>query len=140
MEPAADIALALAAVLHLGFQATVTALVYPALARVGLKHPDDWQSAHERHSRSIVPLVAIVYAALLASGVWSLASTPGPLALLAVAGSWAAVLVTGTVAAPTHGRLTSPDPTLLQRLLVADRWRCAAASLGAVAALAALIR
>ncbi len=137
MEPA-DTALALAATLHLGFQATVTALVYPALARVGAERPDDWHAVHGRHSRTIVPLVAIVYVGLLAAGVWSLASAPGPLALLAVAGSWGAVLLTGTVAAPTHGRLTTPDPVLLHRLLVADRWRCAAAALGAVAAVAAL--
>lgn len=137
MEP--DTALALAAVLHLGFQATVTALVYPTLARIGLEHRDDWQAAHERHSRTIVPLVAVVYVALLAAGVWSLASAPGRLDLLAVAGSWSAVLVTGALAAPTHSRLTSPDPALLRRLLLADRWRCAAASAGALAALGALV-
>ncbi len=139
MEPAAETALALAAVLHLGFQATVTALVYPALARVGLDHRDDWSAAHERHSRTIVPLVAIVYVALLAAGVWSLASDPGPVDLLAVAGSWSAVLVTGIVAAPTHGRLSSPESDLLRRLLVADRWRFAAAAVGALAASTALI-
>ena len=139
VEPA-DTALAIAAVLHLGFQATVTALVYPALASVGLERPDAWPAAHARHSRTIVPLVGVVYVALLAAGVWSLASHPGPLDLLAVAGSWGAVLVTGAVAAPTHGRLSSPDPSLLRRLLVADRWRAALAAVGALAALVALLR
>lgn len=130
------VALALAAVLHLGFQATVTVLVYPALARVGREHPEDWTAVHARHSRAIVPLVGVVYVGLLAAGVWSLASGPGPLDLVALAGAWGAVLVTGAVAAPTHGRLATPDPALLERLLRADRWRAALAAVGAVAALA----
>lgn len=139
MAPTADVTLALAATLHLGFQATVTMLVYPALVRVGSQQPDDWRIAHDRHSRAIVPLVAIVYVGLLAAGVRTLATGPGPLALLAIAGCWGAVLVTGAVAAPTHERLSASDVTLLRRLVVADRWRCALAVLGALAALAALV-
>jgi hypothetical protein len=133
---AAATAFALAAVLHLGFQATVTVLVYPALVRVGLDHPEDWSAAHDRHSRAIVPLVGIVYVALLAAGVWLLLSGPGPLELLSLAGAWGAVAVTGAVAAPTHGRLARPEPPLLRRLMVADRARTALALVGALAGVA----
>lgn len=135
----APIAFALAAVLHAGFQVTVTALVYPALARVGREHPEDWSAAHDRHSRGIVPVVGFVYVALLASGVWLLASGPGILDLLGLGGAWGAVLVTGALAAPTHGRLGTPDPALLHRLLVADRGRCALAVLGGVVATTAVL-
>ena len=137
MEPALT-AFALAAVLHAGFQATVTALVYPALVRVGREHPEEWRAAHDRHSRTIVVLVGVVYLLLLVTGVWLLTSTPGPVALLALGGSWGAVLVTGVAAAPTHGRLEAPDPALLHRLVVADRWRAALAVAGALAAVAAV--
>ncbi len=138
VDTPAAVAFALAAVLHAGFQATVTALVYPALVRVGLEHPDDWRAAHDRHSRTIVTLVGVVYVALLATGLWLLFSAPGLLNLLALAGAWGAVLVTGTVAAPTHGRLTTPEHALLRRLLTSDRWRCAVAVLGALASVTAL--
>ena len=137
VEPAST-AFALAAVLHAGFQVTVTALVYPALVRVGLEHPDEWRGAHERHSRTIVVLVGVVYVALLAAGTWLLTSGPGPLDLLALAGAWGAVLVTGVAAAPTHGRLDSPEPALLRRLVVADRARCALAVVGGLAAVGAV--
>lgn len=131
---AAATAFALAATLHAGFQVTVTVLVYPALAHLGRTRPQDWRTAHDRHSRSIVAVVGAVYVALLAAGVWLLASGPGVLDLLGLVGAWGAVAVTGAVAAPTHGRLERPDPALLHRLLVADRWRAVLAVLGAVAA------
>lgn len=84
---------------HAGFQLTVTALVYPALVRVG---PEGWQQAHTRHSRAILPLVVLVYGALL---------------------------VTATASAPTHRRLVTPEPHLLRRLLVVDRVRAGLACL-----------
>src|SRR3712207_7268377 len=37
---------------HLGFQATVTAVVYPALARTPAPQ---WAAAHRAHSRAITP-------------------------------------------------------------------------------------
>lgn len=141
VEPALT-AFTLAAVLHAGFQVTVTALVYPALVRVGREHPGDWRAAHDRHSRGIVGLVGVVYVLLLVTGVWLLTSSPGPVALLALGATWGAVLVTGVAAAPTHarlGRADSPDPALLRRLLVADRWRAALSLAGAVSAVAALV-
>ena len=51
--------------LHAGFQATVTLLVYPALAEVP---PERWHDAHQRHSRRIVPLVGLVYVSLALRG------------------------------------------------------------------------
>lgn len=139
MEPALT-AFALAAVLHAGFQVTVTALVYPALVRTGLDHPDDWRAVHDRHSRGIVGLVGVVYVLLLVTGGWLLTSGPSPWALLALGASWGSVLVTAVAAAPTHAQLTSPDPALLRRLVVADRWRATFAVVGALGAVAVLMR
>lgn len=123
--------------LHAGFQATVTLLVYPALAEVP---PERWHDAHDRHSRRIVPLVGVVYVALLVTGVGALASDRSSVLLwLAALASAAAVLVTATAAAPLHGRLGSGrDPALVARLLVVDRLRCGCATVGFAAAVLAL--
>jgi len=138
VEPA-DLALTAGVMLHLGFQGTVTVLVYPALVRRGLSHPDEWPADHARHSRVIVPLVGVVYVGLLAASGWSLSTGPGLLAALAVLGAGAAVAVTAILAAPLHGRLTSPDPSLLARLLAIDRLRCALAGAAGVAVLSRLV-
>ena len=91
--------------LHAGFQATVTLLVYPALAEVP---PERWHDAHDRHSRRIVPIVGVVYVALLVTGVGAVAGDPSSALLwVAALSSAAAVLVTATAAAPLHGRLGS---------------------------------
>ena len=50
-----------------------------------------------------------------------------------------ALATTALAAAPVHGRLTDRDDVLVARLLVADRWRCAFAVLGAVAATGAVL-
>jgi len=123
--------------LHAGFQATVTLLVYPALAEVP---PERWHDAHDRHSRRIVPLVAVVYVALLVTGVGAVAGHPSSVLLwVATLASAAAVLVTATAAAPLHGRLGSGrDPALVARLLVVDRLRCGCATLGFAAAVLAV--
>ena len=112
--------------LHAGFQATVTLLVYPALAEVP---PERWHDAHDRHSRRIVPIVGVVYVALLVTGVGAVAGDPSSALLwVAALSSAAAVLVTATAAAPLHGRLGSGrDQALVARLLVVDRlsvWSC----------------
>lgn len=132
-------AFALASVLHLGFQATVTLLVYPALARVGHEHPADWPDAHARHSRGVVPLVAVAYGVLLATGVWVLTGPVAGWAWVGGAGAAGAALTTALGAAPTHGRLTEPAPALLRRLLVLDRVRLACAAVGAAGAVLALV-
>lgn len=134
---AALVALTAAAALHLGFQLTVTVLVYPALARIA---PVTWTQTHDAHSRRIVPLVGLTYAVLVGTGVWALAAAPRSGALvLALAGAAIALLTTAFVAAPLHGRLGGGhDPALLARLLWVDRVRtlgaalCFAGAVGAV--------
>jgi hypothetical protein len=117
-----SVALLAASAVHLGFQATVTLLVYPALIRVT---PADWAAAHTLHSRRITPVVAVVYGAALISCVGAVLSDPGHLGVLVAAGGTAGtLLVTAAVAAPTHGRLaTGRTARLVTRLLVADRLR-----------------
>jgi hypothetical protein len=44
------------------------------------------------------------------------------------------MLLTATAAAPTHARLSSPDPGLLRRLLVVDRCRAGLACLALLGA------
>lgn len=130
-------AFAVASVLHAGFQVTVTALVYPALAEVGA---DEWEVAHARHSRRIVPLVATGYAALLVTGGALLLDGPDRAGWVGVAGAAGAMALTASVAAPTHGRLTRHDAALLRRLLRVDRVRCACALVGAAAAVRGVTR
>ncbi|MBC2960774.1 hypothetical protein [Nocardioides deserti] len=62
MPTAPEALLVGATALHAGFQLTVTALVYPRLAGTA---PAAWSREHSRHSRTITPLVAVVYAAVL---------------------------------------------------------------------------
>ncbi len=126
-----------ASALHAGFQLTVTVLVYPALVRVPA---DRWTDAHTRHSRAIVPLVALAYGAALAACAGATVHAFGPGVLTADVGTLVAVVVTATLAAPTHARLTAgPDPALLRRLLRVDRVRCAAAVVALAGALVALV-
>ena len=132
----AVVAFALASALHAGFQATVTALVYPVL---GDRSPDEWSVAHARHSTAITPLVVVVYGVLVIAGGALVSSGPDPVGWLALAAAAAALAVTAVAAAPTHGRLTDRDDALVTRLLVADRWRCAFAVGGAVLAVVAVV-
>jgi hypothetical protein len=134
--PAAALAAFLAATtLHLGFQLTVTVLVYPALARA-----TEWERAHAAHTRAITPLVGMVYGALGVTGAWAVAEGgTDPWLLAAVAAVGVSVLVTALVAAPAHGRLSSArEEALLRRLLAVDRVRSAGALLGALAAAVAV--
>lgn len=139
MTVAADgwlVALVAATALHAGFQATVTVLVYPALALVP-RH--DWSRAHDLHSRTITPLVAVVYGAALIACVGAALSSPRSVtvwgAVLATAGVFA---VTALVAAPTHDRLgQGRTDALVTRLLRADRARLVLALAALVSALAA---
>jgi hypothetical protein len=124
-------AFALAAALHAGFQLTVTVVVYPALAA---RSADEWTAAHARHSRAVTPVVAVVYGALVVTGVALVVTGPGPAGWVALAGAATAIGLTAAVAAPAHGQLSRRDERLLARLLVADRGRCAAALVALVAA------
>lgn len=118
---------------HLGFQVTVSSLVYPVLAATP---PEAWRRAHDRHSRVITPTVGAVYAALLLGTAASLSTAAGPAVVAAAAGVALSLGTTAFVAAPLHGRLATagPTPERLRRLLVADQVRTAGAVLGAVAA------
>jgi hypothetical protein len=132
---AASVALLAATTLHLGFQLTVTVLVYPALARVPADH---WSAAHDAHSRAIVPLVVLTYGALLATGLWALLTTPMSTGLLLAAlGTAVTFATTALVAAPTHTRLGREGRTdeALRRLLTADRVRSAGALVATAGAL-----
>jgi hypothetical protein len=134
----AGVALLAASTLHLGFQLTVTVLVYPALARVPA---DDWSTAHDAHSRAIVPLVVLTYAALLTTAAWSLATSPRSAGLLlAVLGIVVTFATTAVAAAPTHARLGREGRTdpAIHRLLRADRVRAAGAVLTTAGALLSL--
>jgi hypothetical protein len=135
------LALVVASALHLGFQLTVTMVVYPALARVS---DEDWHGAHARHGRAITPLVVLTYGALVLTGVWALAAAAGAArgwVVFAVAGAALAMATTAFLAAPTHRRLgAGREERLVARLLQVDRWRAIGALIafaGAVVALAA---
>jgi hypothetical protein len=145
---AALVALAVASALHLGFQLTVTMVVYPALARV-----DDagWGVAHSRHSRAITPLVVLVYGALVLAGAWlvsALARGGGGAGWddrttawlwLTIVGALLAMLTTAFVEAPLHGRLgRGRDQALVDRLLRGDRVRAVGAVLSCVGAVLAV--
>lgn len=124
-----------ATAVHLGFQATVTLLVYPALARVPAA---GWADAHRAHSRAVTPVVVVVYGALVLSGGWALLSRPGGWTGVALAAVAVALLVTAVAAAPAHGRLgAGHDAGRIRRLLAVDRVRAVAAAVAFAAAFAA---
>ena len=128
-----------ATALHLGFQAVITGVTYPALVEVP---PGGWTAAHDAHSRRTARVVAPVYAAAAIACARSLRSGAAtPLVGLAVTATAAAALSTALVAAPTHGRLgrEGPVPALLARLHRADVVRLAGALVAAGAALAAVL-
>lgn len=131
----ARLAFVAAAALHLGFQGTVTVLVYPALARVPA---EEWTEAHARHSRAIAPLVVVVYGALVGAGVWVVSVDRSTFVVAAVVAAAAAIAVTAAGAGPIHGRLSRPEPRLVQRLLRLDLLRAVAATVCFATALVAV--
>ena len=138
--PSWSVALVAATSLHAGFQLTVTLLVYPALARVA---PAGFADAHGRHSRAIVPLVGLVYAAVVVTALGVVVTDPrSVLGWTAAVTSAGALLVTALRAAPLHGRLgrQGPEPALVAALLRADRVRTACAVLAVLAAVAHALR
>lgn len=130
------VAFAIASALHAGFQVAVTALVYPVLAGRG---PTEWRVVHALHSRSIVPLVVVIYTALVICGGALVVAGPGILGWVALAATAAALTLTAVAAAPLHGRLTDRDDRLVASLLTVDRFRCGLALAGAVLAVAAAV-
>ncbi len=125
--------LVVATAVHAGFQLTVTGLVYPALAEVPEAR---WAQAHARHSRRIVPLVAVVYGGVVVSAAGSLAARASAPVIVSAVASATSLGTTALLAAPLHGRLgAGRDAVLLGALLRADRLRCAGAVVALVAAL-----
>ena len=100
-----------AVAVHFGFQVTVTAIVYPALARVPA---EQWTIAHQAHTRAITPVVAVVYGALAVSGGWALLSGPDGWTLVALVAVAATVLdQSGTaVLRDGDGATGTTDPPL----------------------------
>jgi hypothetical protein len=131
----ASAALLAASAVHLGFQLTVSLVVYPALA----DSPEaQWHRIHEAHGRRITPLVVLVYGLLVVACGWAVLAGPDVWTTVSVVAAATAGLLTAFGAAPTHGRLGKGwSPRLLTRLLVIDRARSVAAAVGAVAALLA---
>jgi hypothetical protein len=135
-----DVWLVVAAGVHLGFQATVTFLVYPALVARGRRGDVSWVEVHGEHSTRITPVVVVVYGGLLVPVLvtaWRLV-VDGPQwgAVLAVVGAGLAYGATALVAAPAHGRLGRGwSEAAARRLLRADVVRL----LGAVLCLAGAI-
>jgi hypothetical protein len=121
---------------HLGFQLTVTFVVYPALVRA-----PDWAPAHLGHTRAITPLVVLVYGLLVVASLAAAVLTWfDAWVLLSVAGAALAGLTTAFVAGPTHGRLAAGrDPVLVARLLTADRLRTLGAAVAVAGALGAVL-
>jgi hypothetical protein len=129
---APETALLTVTAVHVGFQTTVTTLVYPALARVPASQ---WASAHRAHARAITPIVGLLYGALAICGSWVLLSGPQAWALAALAALTVTVLITALAAAPMHQRLGSGrDPQRIRTLVQADRLRAATAALAFIAA------
>ena len=127
--------LVLATSVHLGFQAVVTIVVYPALANLP---PQDWAAGHAAHSRRMVAVVIPVYAATLIALGWALATLEISAPLVITAGAlilvWA---TTAFAAAPIHHRLSidGPTPLLLRSLRRADAVRLVGALVACGAAL-----
>ena len=125
------------AALHLGFQLTVTGVVYPALADVP---PASWDRAHADHSRRISYVVSLAYLPLLGVGIWALVAGPISAGLVVAAvGAAISFLTTAAVAAPTHGRLgAGRTDELVARLLAADKVRLVGAAICLAGALLAV--
>ena len=122
--------------LHLGFQLTVSLVVYPALADTPR---DRWSAVHADHSRRISWVVAPLYLVVAAACLWVLVSGPSAWQWVALVGNALAALTTAAVAAPLHGRLgRGPDPGLMRRLRRADAVRTFGAAVATVSALVAV--
>ena len=126
--------LAAGSLVHFGFQAAVSVVVYPALTSSA---EESWPEVHAAHSRRISYLVGPLYVALLAVNVPVLVGGPWTTGtVLALAGNGLAGLTTAAVAAPTHSRLArGRTPALTRRLIRADRFRLLGAALAAAGAL-----
>ncbi len=136
MSDVAATAFLAAASAHAGFQATVTLVVYPTLSHVRAAH---WRQAHDRHGQAIRPLVVAAYVALVATGIWWLATDWSALPVLAVVLAALSMAITAVFAAPLHRRLVRRDDAALTRLIAVDRARTLLAFAAVGVAIAALL-
>nr|WP_300047991.1 hypothetical protein [uncultured Nocardioides sp.] len=138
-RPLVLVTLLLVAAGHLGFQLTVSLVVYPALGEVG---DEAWPAAHARHARRIAPLVGALYVPLVLVLAWTAATEPEAAGTwLALVGGALSVVTTAAIAAPLHGRLgrASERPELLRDLTRADRIRTTGAVVCVVGAVLLLV-
>jgi hypothetical protein len=109
----------------------VQVVLYPSFALVG---HSEWAAYHAAHSRRITPVVApaMLVHPLVATAL--LVDRPGPLAAVNLALAAGLLLVTATVFARLHGRLT---PAVVGRLVRLNALRAVAwtASAGVAVAL-----
>lgn len=129
----AQVWLAGVSLVHVGFQAAVSVVVYPALAAT----PDEqWASVHAAHSRRVSFLVGPLYLALIAVNLAVLVTGPWSVGtVLALVGNGVAGLTTAVVAGPTHSRLARERTAVLTRRLVrADLLRFLGAAIAGVGA------
>ena len=137
MSDVAATAFLAAASAHAGFQATVTLVVYPTLSHVRAAH---WRQAHDRHLKQVRPLVAVLYLALAATGVWWLGVDWSGLSVFAVVLVALPVVVTAALAAPLHRRLVRRDEDALTRLLGVDKVRTVLALAAVAVTIVAIVR
>ncbi len=130
-----QLAFVVATAAHLGFQLTVTFVVYPAF--VGTPEAE-WQRVHGGHTRRITPLVVVIYGALGVTGAAVLFTARSAATIVGCAAALVAVGLTLTLAGPTHAQLArGRNDALIRRLLLADRGRTVAALVASAAAVAA---
>jgi len=137
MNDAAATAFLVATSVHAGFAVTVSMLVYPTLARVRAAH---WRQAHDRHRRSVLPIVAVTYLAMAGTGAWWLVVDWSTLAAVAVVLALLSMAVTALLAAPLHRRLVRRDDRVIDRLVRVDRMRTVLAATAAAAAVVGVLR
>ena len=115
----------------------VQVLVYPGFAAVGAA--PGWREHHDRHTRLMGYVVTGPWAVQGVTTAWLLLDRPdgvglAPVAAAAVCGL-VTVGVTVGVSVPCHRRLSAGyDAAVLRRLVVTNRWRTAAWTLGGVVA------
>lgn len=127
-----SLALVIATAAHLGFQLTITALVYPALLATPAT---TWVAVHTAHSRRIVPLVAVLYAALLVTAAATLLESATPAAIVAAVSITLTFGLTATAAVRLHARLRGGrDEVVLRQLITVDRLRTLLALTALIAA------
>ena len=142
MSPTAAVAHLAAACAYAGFQATITAVVYPQLAAVGRFAPAAFPAHEARHSTRTAVVVGPLFAALVGATGWLVVTAPTSVLAWAAAGCTGVVLgITALAAVPRHDRLRRGwDPAVMDRLLRVDTVRAGAALAQVALAVAVVAR